>query len=139
MRHTVYLLVEPTANAMREFPLSDGQDADLLLERQLMSREYGDRSPWRKEEVSLVVKLVYLARMREYDPFSNDLDAKRIFGSDAISIQVFDRWWTLREVDFECPSEQMSDYLAAVAMKIQPTGNTVVDEWLNQLNSPKAS
>jgi hypothetical protein len=76
------------------------------------------------------VKLLYLARIREYDFLSSADDARRILGSDAITIEVFDRWWTLREMPWEEPSEHWEPYLAAVSAHVQPTGNPAVDDML---------
>ena len=135
MQHTVYFLVEPNAEALREFPIHvDTGMTEILLEPLLTSRTFGDRSPWRVEEVELAVKLIYVARMREYTPISEDSVAKRVLGSDEVSIQLFDRWWSVRRLYMEeGRSEEMEDYLVSAVHKVKPTGNPTVDTWLTGL------
>lgn len=137
MRHTEYFLVEPKVCARNEFPVrTEKTIADILLEPILTSRSYADRSSWRTAEAQLVVKLLYLARLREYVPLAEDEYAIQILGSKAIAENVFDCWWSIRCFAMEeGPSEQMHDYLAARADKVEPTGNQAVDEWLKSLKN----
>jgi hypothetical protein len=133
MRHISYFYIEPTAEAQSIFPeLAGAQGAELLLESKLTSRYWADRSPWGFDSVAKAVKLLHVAAMREYDFLSRADDAQKVLGSDAISIQVFDRWWTLRELDFDEPSEHWECYLEARSEHVAPTGDPLVDQWVKE-------
>lgn len=85
------------------------------------------------------MKLLYLARVREYEFLSSPSDARRVLGSDAISIQVFDRWWTVCEMPWEEPSEHWEDYLTAVSEHVEATGNIAVDDMVRAISTRQAS
>jgi hypothetical protein len=138
VRHTIYFLIEPKDEARAHFASTIRDFADVLLEQTLVSREFADRSPWREPELALAVKLLYLARLREYDPLSSDADATRILGSASITAETFDRWWSIRRPDDVETSEEMQEYLKAVLAKTPATGNEIVDQWLKWLASPSA-
>lgn len=87
----------------------------------------------------MAVKLLYLARVREYEFLSSSPDACRVLGSDSITTQVFDRWWTIREMPWEAPSEHWECYLAAVSTKVEATGHFAVDELLQVISERRAS
>jgi hypothetical protein len=126
--------VEPPQKPGR-FKLAGARSAELLLKSTLTSRYWADRSAWRPDAVAKAVKLLHVAVMREYDFLSHAEDAQKVLGSDAISIQVFDRWWTLRELDFDEPSEHWESYLAALSGNIVPTDDPLVDEWVKERSS----
>jgi hypothetical protein len=136
----VHFLIEPNESARRELPaILDRGDAELLLEPWLTSRRYADQSSWREDDAELAVKLIFVARMREYTPLESDAEADRILGSSRISSEVFDRWWNIRRLhEWEGSSEQLEDYLRQMIAKTQPTGNPVVDEWLRRIKDGAA-
>ncbi|UXC20509.1 hypothetical protein [Comamonas squillarum] len=133
MRQIYYFNIEATNAALDAFPkLLDKGDAELLLEPVLTSR-YGGGVGFplcRSKYLTTLVKLLYLARLREYIFLTASEDAVRILGSDAISTKVFDRWWTLSEMQWDEPSEHWESYLRAFTEKIQLTGDPEVDELL---------
>lgn len=140
MKHTTYFQIEPTAVALVTFPsVPTAEEADMLLQPVLTSRCWSDRSAWRQEAVAMAVKLLYLARVREYEFLSSSLDAHRVLGSDAITIQVFDRWWTLHEMPWEEPSEHWEAYLATVSDKVEVTGDVAVDDLLRVISQRQAA
>ena len=140
MKHITYFQIEPSAVALATFPsVLTAEEADILLQPVLTSRSWADRSAWRQEAVAIAVKLFYLARVREYAFVSSPADARRVLGSDAIAIQVFDRWWTIREMPWEEPSEHWEDYLAAVSEHVEATGEVAVDEMLRAIAKRQAS
>ena len=141
MLHTVFFLIEPNEEALREFPIRAGSEfAEVLLDPLLTSRDYADRSRWREDETELAVKLLYVARLREYTPLAEDEAAKQVLGSEHVSAEIFDRWWSIRRLFLEeGRSEEMQDYLVAVTKKVRPTGNSVVDEWVRGLSSEPAA
>lgn len=139
MRHELYFLIEPTEEARREIPMrADPVLSMILLDYLLTSRAHYDSYLWGEKECELAVKLLHLARMREYDGVSDSESAIRILGSDRISADVFDKWWTIRCLWMEeGPSEEMHDYLVALVDSVDPTGNDAVDEWVHELPKPR--
>lgn len=134
MRHTAYFLIEPKSEALEVFPAVAEDLADLLLEPLMVSRCFAGRSVWRTQELELVVKLLFVARMREYSPLSRDEDAIRVLGSSDVSTALFDRWWSIRRLNVDETSEEMESYLAALYHRVVPTGNEVVDDFLSSFS-----
>ncbi len=135
MRHTRYFLIQPKEAAGAHFSSAvSGDLAALMLEPTLTSRDCGGRSAWCEPDIMLVVKLLYVASVRELDPLSSDAEAARVLGSASITAETFDRWWSIRGLNYE-PSEGMHDYLKAVLEKTAVTGNELVDTWLKNLES----
>jgi hypothetical protein len=137
MHHTAYYLIEPNVDAFRQFSARiDSEYSGLVLEPWLTSRQYADLSAWHMVDLELAVKLLYLARLREYEFLSEDAKAIHALGSAAISEAVFDRWWTVRRLHLnEGSSEQMEAILGKMLEKVPATGNELVDEWLQTLKS----
>lgn len=136
MKHTTYFQIDASAEALKWFPsVLSADEAEILLEPVLTSRSWSDRSAWRQKSVVVAVKLLYLARIREYVFLAAPADARYILGSDAISIEVFDRWWSLREMPWEEPSENWEVHLAVVAEQVGPTGDHAVDDMLRALST----
>ncbi len=135
MEHTVYYLIEPNVDAFRQFSARiDSEYSGLVLEPWLTSRQYADISAWHMADIELAVKLLYLARLREYEFLNTEAQAIHALGSDAISEAVFDHWWTVRRLYLnEGASEQLESFLGQMIEKVTPTGNALVDEWLQTL------
>lgn len=128
MLGTCYLLIEPRAEAREHFTNVAGEDADLLLDSLLL-----DPAAKCPDDAIPLAKLVFLARIREYDPFSSAENAVRVFGSDEISVDVFDRWWTIRDVEYEFSFDDMvKTFLAPIAAKINTHGNAHLTEALKR-------
>jgi hypothetical protein len=128
MLGTYYFLIEPRADAREHFTKVVGEDADLLLDPLLLDPEA--KGP---DEVIPLAKLVFLARIREYDCFSSAENAVRVFGSDEISVDVFDRWWTIRDVEYEFSFDEMIEtFLSPIAAKINTHGNAHLTEALKR-------
>jgi hypothetical protein len=132
MLHTWYYLIEPRPElAARLRERCDADFAEALLEPELFSNDEADRSSWRNADHVLLIKLLYLARIREYTPLASNADASRILDSDRISIDVFDQWWTIRRLTFEGSAHALRDYLRPpISGNIVRTGNALVDSWL---------
>jgi hypothetical protein len=131
MRYINYYLIEPQPEAAVHFRERGDQDfAELLLQPILISNSEGGKSAWLPEDHVLRVKLLYLARMREWPPCATDEDARKWFGSDRVSGKVFDRWWTIRTPDLEGSDSELVEFLKPMKEKILPTGNDLVDEWV---------
>ncbi len=137
MEHTVYYLIEPNVDAFRQFSARiDSEYSGLVLEPWLTSRQYADLSAWHMADIEVAIKLLYLARLREYEFLNTDAQAIHALGSDAISEAVFDRWWIVRRLYLnEGASEQMEAFLGQMIEKVPATGNALVDEWLQTLKT----
>jgi hypothetical protein len=131
MRHIQYYLIEPRPEAVPHFrDCGDQNFAELLLEPVLISNTEFDRSPWRPEDHALRVKLLYLARIREYSPCASDEDARKWFGSDRVSGTVFDQWWKIRTPPLEGSDNDLAEFLGPMKEKILSTDNSLVDAWV---------
>jgi hypothetical protein len=131
MRHIVHYLIEPRPDAASRLRGQGDPDlADILLEPVLISNEEGGRSAWQPEDHALQVKLLYLSRIREYLPFASDDDARKWLGSDHVSGAAFDQWWTVRTPVLEGSDRELLEFLKPLKEKILPTGNSLVDEWV---------
>jgi len=108
----------------------DQDFAEILLEPILIRNTEDDRSAWRPEDHILLVKLLYLARIREYSPCASDDAAHKWFGSDRVSGEIFDRWWTIRAPELEGSDEDLAYFLKPMKEKILSTGNSLVDDWV---------
>lgn len=134
MRYTAYYLIEPKPSLGDHLRANaDPLLADAILEPELMANEQGGRSLWGPTEYRLKVKLLWLAHIREYEPFSADADALRIFGTAALSESAFDVWWTLRELPFLGEAREFVDDLKPLLDRTPSTGNDIVDDWLTSL------
>jgi hypothetical protein len=134
MLHTLYFLIEPREQSASHFQcVLPPEFATALCEPLLVSREFADKSPWRSNEAAIAVKLLHLASVREYELLATDHDALRVLGSGAVAEEVFDRFWSVRTVEFEGKSEHMEKNLSRLIAKVHLTGNLVVDEWLRGL------
>jgi hypothetical protein len=133
VQHLAYFLIEPKQIAVLELPQRVGKEsAELMLEPYLTTRCFADRSAWRQFEVVLAVKLMHLAKLREYDPLRTDAAAHFILGSDRVSAAVFDQWWTIRKLNFKGPSENRQELLSRFFDKIDLTGNALIDYWIRK-------
>ena len=131
MQHLKYYLIEPRPEAVAHFRNhGDRELAELLLEPILISNTEGDRSGWRLEDHALRVKLLFLARIREWSFCASDEDARMWLGSDRVSCTVFDRWWTIRAPPLEGSDNDLAEYLGPMKERILPTGNSLVDAWV---------
>jgi hypothetical protein len=131
MRHIKYYLIEPRPEAVTRFrDRGDPDLADILLEPVLISNEEGGRSAWEPGDHALRVKLLYLATIREYPPFASDENVRKWLGSGHVSGGVFDQWWTVRTPVLEGSDRELLDFLKPMKEKILPTGNSLVDEWV---------
>jgi hypothetical protein len=105
--------------------------AEFLVEPVVLSnKEGGCHSAWRADDHALTVKLLYLAQVREYTPFSSDASFEAVFGSSRLSSALFDRWWTIRRLERDDDTESLRPLLKQFLPMVEPTGNELVDRWL---------
>ena len=89
MQQLKYYLIEPRPEAVAHFRNCGDRDfAELLLEPILISNTEGGRSGWRPEDHVLRVKLLFLARIREWSLCASDEDARKWLGSDRVTLRT---------------------------------------------------
>ncbi len=88
---------------------------------------------WGSTEYHLKMKLLWLARFREYEPFASNEAAHRILGTAELSEAAFDAGWTIRQITFSGESKEFIDELKSLLHLTEPTGNDIVDAWLDTL------
>jgi hypothetical protein len=135
MRYTAFYLIEPRPSLRgRLAPLDDADFQDLLLEPVMLSKEQGGRTVWMREDYALTVKLVFLASLKQYDVLQSDTMFEELFGSARLNVQLFDRWWTIRELDDES-EESLYPLLAEYSHLVDQTDNDLVNQWLEQVRT----
>jgi hypothetical protein len=95
----------------------------------------GGHEGWTEEDRCLRVKFLYLARLREMEGLWTDEQFEAAFGSAVLSGDVFDRWWTIRELAPAGSAEDHRSALQGFLHSIKPTGNEKVDDWLKALRN----
>jgi hypothetical protein len=134
VRYTAYYLIEPKPVLVDRLRAEvDDVFADAMLEPELLANEQGGRSLWGPIEYHLKMKLLWLARFREYEPFASDDVVRRILGTAELSEAAFDAGWTIREITFSGESREFIDDLKPLLHLTEPTGNDIVDAWLDTL------
>lgn len=131
MQRLAYFLIEPRPGSERELAERAGRVlSEFLLAPYLTTRCFADRSAWRLFDLAVAIKLIYVAQVRQYGPLQSDEGAQTILGSDRVSVELFDRWWTIRKLEFGGPTEEKQELLGLMLDKIEATGNGVVDCWI---------
>lgn len=111
--------------------------ASLLIDDQLWSALYPDRSNWSKSSLAVAAKLMYLAHLRK--EYSLEAECSIIFDGPSITEATFDKWWAIITLELDETLEDVaSDLDAAVLDVIAKTGIYAVDQWVDSLRrSPK--
>ncbi len=109
---------------------TDDGFAEMLTEPVLIRNREGDRTAWTPEDHATAIKILFLARLREYTPLVSDEDAARILSSSRISVSLFDRWWVVRRFLVEDDRDGLLTFLRPVLGNVEATGNPLVDNWL---------
>jgi hypothetical protein len=104
--------------------------ADILLESVLIRHREGGRTTWRLANYEAKIKLLYLARLREYTPLAADEDAERLLGSARVSVPVFDRWWSIRQMEVEDDAEELVGFLRLMRARVDLPDDELVVDWL---------
>jgi len=135
-----YYLIQPRLELAEWLrPRTEPDVVDLLTGRQLVTNdEFVGRTFWRDEENLLRVKLLFVANLRDFIPLKDDESCEAILGSREISVSLFDRWWTIEALELEGNVNDFMGQLQRSLPSVQPTGNSVVDEWLRELKNKRA-
>jgi hypothetical protein len=108
--------------------------ADILLEPVLIRNREGGQTVWMPDNYANKIKLLYLARLREYTPLAADEDAERLLRSSRVSTSVFDRWWSIRRLEVENDTEELVHFLKRVQDKVDPPNDEYVAGWLERVS-----
>jgi hypothetical protein len=119
---------------------TDADMVELLIEPKLVEHdEVIGKTSWRSRENILRVKILFLAGLRDLTPISDAAGCKSILGSSEISESLFDRWWTIQYLELECNVNEYLGELTRALDSVPPTGNPVVDGWLEDLKNRRPS
>lgn len=132
MLHSRFFLIEPLSGTSAELAQTL-KDDELILwcTPQLMSHEFSDRSGWSTADICLVVKLAYLAQA--LDIFQDQGKRAQIFGSADISEIVFDRWWSIKQIEYLGRTIEFSQELRSFSEYLRPGDSMVPTQWLQQM------
>jgi hypothetical protein len=127
-----YYLIEPRSELREHLHRRvDDALADILLEPIVLCNSEGGRTIWTEKDHAMTVKLTFLASLKQYDPpLGTDAGFEHVLGSSLISIDLFDRWWTIRRLMLDDSTKMLWPYLANNLDRVKRTGNTLVDAWL---------
>lgn len=132
MMHTKFFLIEPRGQAPADLAqLLTDDELLLCCAPQLMSHEIADKSGWTTADMCFVVKLAYLAQT--LDIFRDEQKRAQIFGSADISEAVFDRWWSIKQIEYLGQTIEFSRELKSFSTKLRSSDSPVVKEWLQRM------
>ncbi len=81
--------------------LDDAVLLELLLEPRVLANREGGNTDWTAEDNTEYVKLVFLASLHDYDTTVTDEGFAAVFGTDVLSVEFFDRWWSIRRLTID--------------------------------------
>jgi len=132
MLNSWFFLIEPRKETLAELAQCLTEDELLLcFSPQLMSHEFGEKSDWTEASIRAVVKLAYLAQT--LDIFQDENKRAHIFGLADISEAVFDRWWSLKQVEYLGRAIESRQELRSFWSNLNPGDNPVVARWVQQV------
>ena len=133
-RYEAFYLVEPRPELADHLRGRVEPDfAGVLLEPQLYRREEYSRSMWFEPQRLAQAKLLFLASLREYTPVADDEGFAAVFGSSAISVALFDRWFVVRRFQIEQELDLLEPRLRDHLDRVESSDIPLVDEWLSEL------
>ena len=111
----------------------DAGFAELLMEPVQLVHPRFDRSVLRLDHHhETVVKIVFLASLRQYEELKSDRECEAVFGSPRINAGLFDRWWTLRKLHGpDDTTDGLQEFIVAHFSSVDRTGDEAIDRWLD--------
>jgi hypothetical protein len=98
----VYLIEAlPSLAAFLAARVSDMVLLELLLRPVVLTNHEGGKSDWTAVDHTEYVKLVFLASLHDYDTLVSDDGFATAFGTDVLSVELFDRWWSIRRLEID--------------------------------------
>jgi hypothetical protein len=146
MGANVLYLIEPLA-ALGSFLATRVGDKDFLealLQPAVLTNHEGGKTDWTDEDHTLFVKLVFLASLHDYYPTQTDEGYAGVFGTDQLTTELFDQWWTIRRLEITNGTEWYTPDLAGALRrgKVGPIANHRVAErlaWYQQHAEPRVT
>jgi hypothetical protein len=111
----------------------DADFASILLDCVLIRNQEGGRTIWTSESHAAKVKLLYVARLREYDPLIADADAERVLGISRVDTEIFDKWWSMRRFVVEEDAAKIEEFIRLVKNKVDVPQDGLVAHWFAKL------
>ena len=132
-----YYLIEPTAPLVERIrgELGSSDLAEVLLERLLIPKMHVHGHGY-DEANEAQLKLAYLSMLRVDRVWDYPEQFAALFRSSQLSVELFDRWWTLSDLDAERFVE-LEEFVARAAPLIAPQTDARVVAWLEGLAKPK--
>ena len=99
---------------------------------------------WGPAEFLIVTKLAHLASLADVDLYDERFEGA--FGTNLLTPALFDRWWAIRAIakSRRKSRESVDGYICHMLLRdiasgrVPPTGNRLVDAWLEEMDSPLA-
>jgi hypothetical protein len=136
---TTYYLIEPLATlADRLCGRTEDDFIELLHEPVLVKNLEGGHWLLSREQL-LLMKLQFLASLTDYTLLSTAAGFERLLGSNHLSVELFDQYWTVRRFELDAEATEWREDLRTCALRIAPTGDLRVDQFLEELRSADAS
>jgi hypothetical protein len=123
-----YYLVEPTPQLVeRVRAVLDADFASVILERVVVAKRHialhGD------DANAVALKLAFLSLLRIDRIWDTPTQFEEVFGSATLAPELFDRWWTLTEVEFAL-FEDWEPFVGQAVPFIRPQTDSRVAGWL---------
>jgi hypothetical protein len=136
MRTQVYYLIKPSR--LLESWCANGELSDLgdiLIEPQLWVKNQADRSVWNPADHVLQVKLLFAWLI--FSPYEDHAEFTKLLADDRmISVELFDKWWTLEVYHISGDIESISEGLdAQLGSKFSMTKSPCVNAWIEGLRA----
>lgn len=126
-----HYLVEPTPElAVRVRAALDDDFASVILERVVVSKLHVAMHSAQADEANAVaLKLAFLSLLRVDRFWDTPTQFEEVFGSATLSPELFDRWWTLTEVEFALFAD-WEQFVGRALPFVHPHPNPGVTGWL---------
>jgi hypothetical protein len=132
-----YYLVQPTQSLLDRLKFGPPDAISILGSPVLWDRnEIAGR--WSFASLATQVKVLFLLDLKQsYLDYPQDSEFKRflgeLLGAPPFSIEVFDKWWNLERYDVEAKFDEIENAMDIATLKlISPTGDSLVDAWINR-------
>ena len=134
MLHSKFFLIEPLSAKTPELARFLTEDELLLCSSpSVIGHEFADKSDWTHADICLAVKLAYLAQV--LDIFQDENKRAQIFGSANVSEDVFDRWWSIKPIEYLGRTKEFQQELRSFADSLRVSNSPVVTNWLKNVLS----
>lgn len=114
MGFTAVYLIEslPVLAAFLAARVSDAVLLELLLRPVVLANHEGGKTDWKAEDNTEYVKIVFLASLHDYTPLVSDEGFAAVFGTDELTVELFNRWWSIRRLDIDNDTDWYMPLLA---------------------------